>query len=375
MVTAARKIMAVDQLRTLTDLDAKAQELGLLLGARSGQRVLEEGGDEDLRRCLVQLEGLVRAVLESVKSDGEAIVGTMKQQQVVGAATHLVGDLQRFISCGDDEVAWVSDDGRRPILFLSPIDLGPTLGATLWGDITAVLTSATIPANLAARLGIPRDQVDELDVGSPFDYKSNSLLYVAKHLPDRRDPSAEPAICSELAQLITAAGGRTLALFTSRKFMLEAAEAVRAAVEVTVLVQGDLPKNRLLEQFRANPSTCLFATMGFWQGVDLPGETLSLVTIDRLPFGRPDDPLLNARRERAGDRAFMVVDVPRAAALLAQGAGRLIRTATDRGVVAVFDSRLATARYREALLAELPPMKRTITLSDVTAFLESIRDA
>ena len=238
-----------------------------------------------------------------------------------------------------------------------------------------MLTSATIPANLAARLGIPRDQVDELDVGSPFDYKTNSLLYVAKHLPDRRDPSAEPAICAELAQLITAAGGRTLALFTSRKFMLEAAEAVRSAVDVTVLVQGDLPKNRLLEQFRANPSTCLFATMGFWQGVDLPGETLSLVTIDRLPFGRPDDPLLNARRERAGDRAFMVVDVPRAAALLAQGAGRLIRTATDRGVVAVFDSRLATARYREALLAELPPMKRTITLSEVTAFLETIRDA
>ena len=375
LVTAARKIMAVDQLRTLTDLDAKAQELGLLLSARSGQRVLDGGGDDDLRRCLVQLEGLVRAVLESVKADGEAVVGTMKQQEVVGAATHLVGDLQRFIACGEDEVAWVSDDGRRPILFLSPIDLGPTLGRTLWGDVTAVLTSATIPANLAARLGIPRDQVDELDVGSPFDYKTNSLLYVAKHLPDRRDPSAEPAICAELAQLITAAGGRTLALFTSRKFMLEAAEAVRSAVDVTVLVQGELPKNRLLEQFRANPSTCLFATMGFWQGVDLPGETLSLVTIDRLPFGRPDDPLLNARRERAGDRAFMVVDVPRAAALLAQGAGRLIRTATDRGVVAVFDSRLATARYREALLAELPPMKRTITLSEVTAFLETIRDA
>jgi len=198
------------------------------------------------------------------------------------------------------------------------------------------------------------------------------MLYVAKHLPSRNDPAAEPAIIEELVTLINAAGGRTLALFTSRRFTEIAAAAVRSRVKVPILVQGEAPKNRLLEQFRDDHATCLFATMGFWQGVDLPGDTLRLVTIDRLPFNRPDDPLLNARRDRAGDNAFMSVDVPRAAALLAQGAGRLIRSATDKGVVAVFDSRLATAQYRHQLLAEFPPMHRTITTSEVVEFLEGL---
>ena len=127
-----------------------------------------------------------------------------------------------------------------------------------------------------------------------------------------------------------------------------------------VLAQSDLPKPALVEAFRADESACLFATLGFWQGVDVPGRTLSLVTIDRIPFPRPDDPVLEARRERAGPGAFGAVDLPRAGTLLAQGAGRLIRSAADRGVVAVLDSRLATARYRGALLARVPPMKRTL---------------
>lgn len=375
LCAAAKKLVADDQLGTVIDLDAKADQLSELAGRRIGERILLAGADEDLRRCLVQLEGLTKALLDHVKLGDEGVVGAMARQEVVGNATHLIGDLQRFIAAGDDEVAWVTEVGRKPVCYLAPVDLGPTLGRTLWGDVHAVLTSATIPANLSARLGLPPSEVDELDVGSPFDYKANSLLYVAKHLPDRKDPAAEPAIVDELVTLLNAAGGRTLALFTSTRFMKDAAEAVRAKVDLEILVQGELPKNRLVEQFKANAATSLFATMGFWQGVDLPGETLSLVTIDRLPFGRPDDPLLNARRDRVGDRAFMAVDVPRAAALLAQGAGRLIRTATDQGVVAVFDSRLATARYREHLLAQLPPMKRTVTLGEVTAFLEAIRDA
>ena len=169
--------------------------------------------------------------------------------------------------------------------------------------------------------------------------------------------------------LLEAAGGRTLALFTSRRATEAAAAALAPELPYTLLLQGDLPKGRLLEEFARDETSCLFATLGFWQGVDIPGRALSLVTIDRLPFPRPDDPLLQARRDRAGGRAFSLVDLPRAATLLAQGAGRLIRNAEDRGVVAVLDPRLATASYRGVLLSTLPPMRRTVDRAEVESFL------
>jgi ATP-dependent DNA helicase DinG len=256
---------------------------------------------------------------------------------------------------------------------VSPIDVAPLLAEQLWGEVTGVLTSATVPLGLAERLGLPDGRYDELDVGSPFDYRRNALLYVAKSLPDRRSPEAEPALHDELELLITAAGGRTLALFTSWRAMRAAVEALRERLEVPVLAQSDLPKPALVEAFRSDEATCLFATLGYWQGVDVPGPTLSLVTVDRIPFPRPDEPVLEARRERAGSAAFNLVDLPRAGTLLAQGAGRLIRSAHDRGVVAVLDSRLATARYRGALLARVPPMKRTLDRDEVVAFLRDIR--
>ena len=195
---------------------------------------------------------------------------------------------------------------------------------------------------------------------------------MARHLPDRRRPESEPAIHEELAALITAAGGRTLALFTSRRATEAAAAALRGRLPFRLLEQGELPKGRLLAAFAEDESSCLFATLGFWQGVDVPGRSLSLVTLDRLPFPRPDDPLLAARRERAGEAAFALVDLPRAATLLAQGAGRLIRSADDRGVVAVLDPRLATAGYRRVLLARFPPMRRTTERRQATDFLRRI---
>ena len=143
-----------------------------------------------------------------------------------------------------------------------------------------------------------------------------------------------------------------------------------------MLAQGDLPKAALLEQFSDQHATSLFATMGFWQGIDVPGPSLSLVVIDRLPFPRPDDPLLAARRALIGADAFSQIDVPRAATLLAQGAGRLIRNATDRGVVAVLDPRLARGRsYRWQIIAALPPMPRTRDREDAESFLRRIRDS
>ncbi len=292
-----------------------------------------------------------------------------RKTRAVAAATHLAEDLQRLVGRRDSDVAWVDGSRRSPRLRLSPIDVGPALSGLLWGDVTAVLTSATIPPRLADRVGLDGFDAEELNVGSPFDYRSHALLYVARHLPDRRAAGAEEALHEELSLLISAAGGRTLALFTSRRATQAAAAALAPELPYTLLLQGDLPKGRLLEQFADDETSCLFATMGFWQGVDIPGRALSMVTLDRLPFPRPDDPLLQARRDRAGTAAFSVVDLPRAATLLAQGSGRLIRNAEDRGVVAVLDPRLATASYRGVLLSTLPPMRRTVERSEVEAFL------
>jgi len=309
---------------------------------------------------------------ERDRPDNEATGERSRRDRLILAAGHLSDDLTKLTSLTDDEVAWVDGGSRSPSLRVSPIDVGPLLTERLWSEVTGVLTSATVPIGLVKRLGLPEDTTDQLDVGSPFDYREHAMLYVAKSIPDRRRPESEPAIHIELEALITAAGGRTLALFTSWRAMNTAVEVLRDRLPFPVLAQSDLPKPALVEAFRDSEETCLFATMGFWQGVDLPGRTLTLVTIDRIPFPRPDDPVLQARRDRAGSGAFSVVDLPRAGTLLAQGAGRLIRSTQDRGVVAVLDSRLATARYRGALLARVPPMRRSVDRSDVVAFLQSI---
>ena len=320
---------------------------------------------------LARLVAALRAA-EREAGEDEPTASRASRDRVLLAAGHLADDLARVAALQNDQVAWVDGGRRNPVLRVSPIDVAPLLAEGLWSTVDAVLTSATMPLGLADRLGLPADRTDTLDVGSPFDYRNNAILYVADTLPDRRRPESEPALHDELATLIEAAGGRTLALFTSWRAMEAAAEALIPRLQVPVLTQSDLPKPALIEAFTDDESACLFATLGFWQGVDVPGRTLSLVVIDRIPFPRPDDPILQARKERAGSGAFGAVDLPRAGTLLAQGVGRLIRSSQDRGVVAVLDSRLATASYRSTLLARVPPMKRSVTRSEVVAFLAEV---
>jgi ATP-dependent DNA helicase DinG len=282
-------------------------------------------------------------------------------------------ELGSCLAAGSDEVVWATG-GDRPSLHSAPLDVSTTMSAQVFSVIPVVLTSATLPRGLAARLGAPEEMTEVLDVGSPFAYREHGLVYCAVQLPDRRSPQAEAAIHDEIEALVLAAGGRTLALFTSRRAMIAANEALAPRLPWPVLVQGDLPKAALLEALSSQSAACLFATMGFWQGVDLPGPALTLVIIDRIPFPRPDDPLMAARRDAAGAAGFRSVDLPRAATLLAQGAGRLIRTATDRGVVAILDPRLAKASYGPALVAALPPMRRTKVRAEAEAFLRGLHD-
>jgi ATP-dependent DNA helicase DinG len=334
----------------------------------------------DHDRFVMMRERLSRLSAELKRSAKTADEGgthgrVLRQQQALG---HLMRDVDYVTSLGDGDVAWVEGADHNPVLRVSPVDVGAALGARLWAvdeGPTAILTSATIPPRIGERLGLGSGTYDQLDVGSPYAYDEQALLYCPLHLPDPRHENYQSAMHDELVALIEAAEGRTLALFTSWRAMQTAADAIKKRVGFEILTQSDLPKPALVARFAGQETSCLFATMGFWQGVDVPGSALSLVTIDRLPFPRPDDPLLQARRAKAGSGAFELIDIPRAAALLAQGCGRLIRTSTDRGVVAVFDTRLAKARYRWSLVNALPPMRRTRHRSDVIDFLAATRAA
>jgi ATP-dependent DNA helicase DinG len=320
----------------------------------------------DSRGRIEKAQSALRAIDTDVP---EAQQRKLRAQQV---ATRLQESIDVALGSHDGYVAFVSGSPDHPRLEIAPLDVGPVLASGIWTKRTAILTSATLPATLSHRVGLHDGTYTQIDVGSPFDYEANALLYCALHLPDPRAVEFAGAVHDELAALIAAAGGRTLALFTSWKAMDAAAAAVKERVDVPILTQRDLPKTALVKAFSDDESSCLFATAGFFQGVDIPGRTLSLVTIDRIPFPRPDDPLLSARRELLGAAAFGEIDVPRAAMLLAQATGRLIRNATDRGVVAVFDRRLGKASYRWQVLGALPPMRRTKERSEVERFLREI---
>jgi ATP-dependent DNA helicase DinG len=368
--SALRRIL--DDPKVLAGVADSASAVRDVLAVHVGER-LPDPLPDSLQVALVDGRLRLDAALSALRSISTDVEDA--KQRTLRATTltsRLIDHIDAAIRGRDDDVAFVSGSPEHPRLEIAPLDVGPVLAEAVWSQRTAVLASATIPSSLAARVGMKADAVDVLDVGSPFDYAEHGLLYCPVDLPDPRSPQREAKAHDEIAALITAAGGRTLALFTSWKAMDAAAAAVRDRVPVPIITQRDLPKNALVKAFSADEATCLFATAGFFQGVDIPGRTLSLVIIDKIPFPRPDDPLLSARRELLGSRAFAEIDVPRASMLLAQATGRLIRTATDRGVVAVLDPRLGKASYRWDIVKALPPMKRTRHRTEAEAFLREI---
>jgi ATP-dependent DNA helicase DinG len=352
-----------------------ADALRAALAPHAGKRLPDPYPDDLLSALLdarARLERALNAITAVETPLDDARQRKLRAQLLTGAAIESIDAALRGPSAGTARVDFVSGTASKPHLEIAPLDVGPLLREGVWEQRTAILTSATIPSSLVQRVGFPPTTVDVADVGSPFDYAHNALLYCAISMPDPRHPQYRDAVHDELAALITAAGGRTLALFTSWAAMDAAAAALRQGVDVPLLTQRDLPKPALLRAFAADESTTLLATASFFQGVDVPGRTLIQVVIDRLPFPRPDDPLLSARRELLGPAAFSQIDIPRAAMMLAQAAGRLIRTATDRGVVSVLDRRLGTANYRWDIVNALPPMRRTRDRAEVERFLAEI---
>ena len=378
LVRNARSILTGS--RAIEDVNNLVGHLVDALAGHVGRRLVP-ADDGDLRSALElarsRLAGL-RSELMNVPTTGPGDVAARRARALQTLGT-LSGDVDAALNLDGGpmpgaKVAWVEGRADRPVLHVAPVEVGEVLNQKLWGDRTVILTSATVPANLADRLGMTDHPHRFEDVGSPFDFDRQALLYCATSLPDPREADYRAACHDEIERLAVAAGGRMLALFTSRRALDEAVEALRDRLPWTVLHQDDLPKPLLMARFAEDETSCLFGTKGLWHGIDVPGPSLSLVVIDRIPFPRPDDPLLSARRDLVGNGAFREIDLPRAATELAQGAGRLIRTGDDIGVVAVLDRRLATNRsYRWDLLEAMPPMARTSDPREVVSFLEGLR--
>ena len=376
---------------------------------------MDEYGQEyrmrnDEERKLNELPDALAAPVRKIKESAEAVIAKINadsdivdpdsladRARVKGAVNEIKTTAQKMMRMGESQVLWY--ESTFSTLYLAPLAVSHVLRENLFTQTPVIATSATLTVGksfdpIARSLGIltsasAEEDSDEddwsidpsnvqmLDVGSPFDFANQGMLYLPKELPEpgRDGPSKEALV--ELGELIDAAGGRTLALFSSWRGVEMADEHLRrvlAELPIAIITQkrGD-SVGALVERFANDPTSILLGTMSLWQGVDVPGPSCTLVAIDRIPFPRPDDPVMSARAaeaDAAGGSGFMQVSLPRAALLLAQGTGRLIRSVEDRGVVAILDSRIVNKRYGSILLNSMPPLWRT---SDGKTVKESLK--
>jgi ATP-dependent DNA helicase DinG len=336
-----------------------------------------------LAEALTLLDGATRRCLDGIGDIKSDDPDPVRKQQAKAVLTELSTTAQRLLEFAAHDVAWIEKDdrGRRAVV-VAPLSVAGTLALHLYDERTVVAASATLALGgkfdtVAKALGLD-DETDwtSLDVGSPFDYARQGILYVAARLPRPTASGLSEAAAEEMVGLVEALGGRTLGLFSSRRAAERAAEVLRDRTDLTILLQGEEALPLLVRRFREDRNSCLLGVMSLWQGVDVPGEACQLVLIDRLPFPRPDEPLAAARSaavDAAGGSGFAAVSVPIAAVRLAQGAGRLIRSAADRGVVAVLDSRLESAKgYGGYLRRSLPPFWYTTKPDVVRAALKRL---
>ncbi|MGH3972142.1 MAG: ATP-dependent DNA helicase [Pseudonocardiaceae bacterium] len=395
--TAARRCGRLIDQQIADELAAAGDGLALVLSAAPVQRwdTLSEAAAGALtavrdaaHRCST---GLGNERREDPDAAAHRRLALAALEQVHSAAARV---LAAFPDSEADrrDVVWLAEETvRGRVLRVAPLSVAGLLRQRLFAERTVILTSATLTLGgtfdaLATQWGLPPQRpspaspnahtagtaterpppADDdagpawtgLDAGSPFEFRRAGILYVAAHLPPPGRDGLPLPYLDELATLVTAAGGRTLGLFSSMRAAKQAAEVLRSQLDVRILCQGDDTTGLLVQQFARDEPTCLFGTLSLWQGVDVPGRSLSLVVIDRIPFPRPDDPLSSARQRAAaarGGNGCLTVAATHAALLLAQGAGRLLRSTEDRGMVAILDPRLATARYGRFLRASRPP--------------------
>jgi ATP-dependent DNA helicase DinG len=375
-----------------------------LLSASEGfERLMElalpgrlEEVPEDLTYALMALRDACRLVLTSLgETRDRSVQDEDAVRKLARASIENVHEVaERIVEGSEYDVLWYERHDRfGASLRVAPLNVSGLLREKLFNERSVVLTSATLRIGgdfngVAASLGLPPEgtpsteegaedvlQWKGLDVGSPFDYRKQGILYVAKHLSQPGRDSGREDMLAELAELIEAAGGRTLGLFSSMRGAQAAAESLRGRLDHPILLQGEETLGELIRRFADDARTCLFGTLSLWQGVDVPGVNCQLVVMDRIPFPRPDDPLMSARQrdvEQRGGNGFMAVAATHAALLMAQGAGRLIRATGDRGVVAVLDPRLANARYGSFLRSTMPDLWYTTDRNVVRKSLAAI---
>ena len=387
LVLAANRAAKLDPAaKAADDLKGLADELADMLQLEQQGRLLEltdhvQDTLVGVRDTMMRLRDKIRSGAAPDESDNDPERAAERQN----LANHLLELHEGIVRMFDTLEA--PPDKTRDVLWLNnktlkvaPLSVAGLLSDRLFSSNTVVLTSATLSVGgnfnaLAAAWGLPKGTWDGLDAGTPFDPRKAGILYTPRHIPEPGRDGLAPATLDEIAGLIMAAGGRTLGLFASRRAAEQAAAEMRKRLPFDILCQGDDTIPALVKRFADSENTCLFGTLTLWQGVDVPGRSCSLVIIDKIPFPRPDDPLLQARKEAAdaaGRNGFMEVAATHASLFMAQGAGRLLRSVDDRGVVAVLDKRLVEKRYGSFIRSSMPSFWPTHDPDVVTQALKRL---
>ncbi|MGI6657079.1 MAG: ATP-dependent DNA helicase [Desulfobulbus sp.] len=370
---------------TLTALTDAANQLAAAFPPERGRFLLQSLPAKQADTIIVLHESLQQALsvlceaLDQLPEDEGPWQAYLERAEVLSDRLERIL-VERFDDLPESEHSfthWYERSERNLSLFATPVDIAPELRETLFSAVRfCVFTSATLTTGgnftyFLRRLGLPED-TPTLSLPSPFDYPNRALLYVpATPFPQPGAPDHPRAMRARMEELIGHAGGRTLVLFTSFAAMEQAHAYLSGRLPYPLLLQGEAPRNKLLRRFTRETDSVLLAVASFWEGVDIPGESLSLVVIDKLPFEVPSDPVIMARSNRIkalGGNPFFDLQVPRAILTLRQGAGRLMRSSADRGVIAILDTRLFTKNYGRQFLASLPPMPLTRDLNEVAAF-------